>query len=75
MSRSLVGLESRVPTIFGVLTTDTADQAVARAGAGSGNKGWEAGLAALEMIHVLRGIDGGGREPGAVGGVTSGPRD
>ena len=49
-----VGLDSGVPTIFGVLTTDTVEQALARAGAKSGNKGWAAALAALEMAGVFR---------------------
>ncbi len=55
VARSLaeIGLETGIPTIFGVLTTDTVEQAVARAGAKSGNKGWEAALAALEMIRVF----------------------
>jgi 6,7-dimethyl-8-ribityllumazine synthase len=44
------------PVIFGVLTTDTIEQAVERAGTKAGNKGWEAGMAALEMVHLLRNI-------------------
>lgn len=47
-----VGLDSGIPTIFGVLTTDTAAQARARSGSGSDNKGWEAALAALEMANL-----------------------
>lgn len=47
-----VGLDSGIPTIFGVLTTDTVEQAQARSGAGSDNKGWEAALAALEMANL-----------------------
>ena len=53
-----VGLDSGVPTIFGVLTTNTVEQALARAGAKSGNKGWEAALAALEMAELLRDLGG-----------------
>ena len=53
-----VGLDSGVPTIFGVLTTNTVEQALARAGAKSGNKGWAAALAALEMAGVFRDLDG-----------------
>jgi 6,7-dimethyl-8-ribityllumazine synthase len=48
-----VGLESGVPTIFGVLTTDTIEQAIERAGSKAGNKGSEAALAAIEMINLL----------------------
>jgi len=48
-----VGLETGVPAIFGVLTTDTIEQAIERAGAKAGNKGSEAALAAIEMINLL----------------------
>jgi 6,7-dimethyl-8-ribityllumazine synthase len=47
-------LDSGVPVLFGVLTTDTTDQALERAGAKHGNKGAEAALAALEMVSLLR---------------------
>lgn len=53
-----VGLESGVPTIFGVLTTDTLEQAIERAGTKSGNKGADAALAAIEMANLLRGLKG-----------------
>lgn len=49
-----VGLESGVPTIFGVLTTDTIEQAVERAGTKAGNKGWDAATAAIEMANLSR---------------------
>jgi len=49
-----VGLDSGIPTIFGVLTTNTVEQALARAAETSANKGWEAALAALEMADVFR---------------------
>ena len=48
-----VSLQSGVPCIFGVLTCDTVEQAVDRAGAKSGNKGSEAALAAIEMVNLL----------------------
>ncbi|HZM17065.1 MAG TPA: 6,7-dimethyl-8-ribityllumazine synthase [Candidatus Krumholzibacteria bacterium] len=48
--------DTGVPVSFGVLTTDTLEQAVERAGAKSGNKGWDAALAAIEMVHVLRSL-------------------
>jgi 6,7-dimethyl-8-ribityllumazine synthase len=49
-----VGLDAGVPVIFGVLTTDTIEQAVERAGTKAGNKGWDAALSALEMASLLR---------------------
>ena len=49
-----VARAARVPVAFGVLTTDDAEQARARAGAGADNKGYEAALAALEMVSVYR---------------------
>jgi 6,7-dimethyl-8-ribityllumazine synthase len=47
-----VGLNSPVPVTFGVLTTDTVDQAIERAGTKAGNKGWAATLAAIEMANL-----------------------
>jgi 6,7-dimethyl-8-ribityllumazine synthase len=55
-------LTTGVPVIFGVLTTDTLDQALARAGGEHGNKGWDAAAAALEMISVLEQLGKGGEE-------------
>lgn len=49
-----VGLETGVPISFGVLTTDSIEQAIERAGTKSGNKGWDAALAAIEMANVLK---------------------
>lgn len=51
-----VMMETGVPTIFGVLTTDTIEQAVERAGTKAGNKGAEAAVAAIEMVDLLRKI-------------------
>ncbi len=48
-----VGLQTGLPISFGVLTTDTIEQAVERAGTKAGNKGWDAALGLLEMIDVL----------------------
>jgi len=48
-----VSLKTGVPVIFGVLTTDTIEQAVERAGTKAGNKGWEAAAAAIEMANLL----------------------
>jgi len=47
-----VGLAASVPVIFGVLTTDTIEQAIERAGTKAGNKGWDAALAAIEMMSL-----------------------
>jgi 6,7-dimethyl-8-ribityllumazine synthase len=49
-----VSLESSVPIAFGVLTTDTLEQAVERAGSKAGNKGYAAAEAALEMVNLLK---------------------
>ncbi|TCS81064.1 6,7-dimethyl-8-ribityllumazine synthase [Tepidibacillus fermentans] len=52
-----INLQSDVPVIFGVLTTDSIEQAIERAGTKAGNKGWEAGLTAIEMANVLKKFD------------------
>ncbi len=49
-----VSLSTGIPIGFGVLTTDSLEQAVARAGENDGNKGADAALAAVEMVHLLR---------------------
>ncbi|MFC1586392.1 6,7-dimethyl-8-ribityllumazine synthase [Fibrobacterota bacterium] len=46
-------MQAAIPVSFGVLTTDTIEQALERAGTKAGNKGWDAALSALEMISVL----------------------
>jgi 6,7-dimethyl-8-ribityllumazine synthase len=51
-----VSLQSGVPVIFGVLTTDTIEQAIERAGSKAGNKGAECAQTAIEMINVLKQI-------------------
>jgi len=51
-----VGLETEIPVSFGVLTTDTIEQAIERAGAKAGNKGWDAAMAAIEMVDLFRKI-------------------
>lgn len=50
------GLQAKIPVIFGVLTTDTVEQAAVRAGIKAGNKGFDAALAAIEMACLLREI-------------------
>jgi 6,7-dimethyl-8-ribityllumazine synthase len=52
-----VALEAGLPVIFGVLTTDTIEQALERAGTKQGNKGWDAALTAIETAAVLRSIE------------------
>ena len=52
-----IALETGVPVAFGVLTTDTVEQAVDRAGGKAGNKGADAALVALEMANLLRRLD------------------
>jgi len=47
-----VSMDTGVPVLFGVITADTIDQAVERAGTKAGNKGWEAGEAAIEMANL-----------------------
>ncbi|KAB2881411.1 6,7-dimethyl-8-ribityllumazine synthase [bacterium] len=49
-----VGLQTGIPTIFGVLTCDTLEEAIERAGSKSGNKGWDAALTAIEMVNLLK---------------------
>ena len=54
---AMVQLESGVPVTFGVLTTESIEQAIERAGTKSGNKGWDAALSAIEMADLVRGLD------------------
>jgi 6,7-dimethyl-8-ribityllumazine synthase len=53
-----VGLKHGLPVIFGVLTTDTVDQALERAGSGAGNKGFDTAVAALQMISLMDRLHG-----------------
>ena len=52
-----VSLETGVPVMFGVLTTDNIEQAIERAGSKAGNKGFDCATGAIEMINLLRGIE------------------
>lgn len=52
-----VQLATGAPVTFGVLTTDTIEQAIERAGAKAGNKGWDAALSALEMVDLMKKLD------------------
>jgi 6,7-dimethyl-8-ribityllumazine synthase len=51
-----VALESKIPVTFGVLTTDNLEQAIERAGSKLGNKGWDAAIAAMEMVNLFKEI-------------------
>lgn len=53
---ALVGLETEIPVMFGVITSDTLEQAIERAGTKAGNKGWDAALGAIEMVNLIRQI-------------------
>ena len=52
-----VALESKIPVTFGVLTTENLEQAIERAGSKAGNKGWDATVAAMEMVNLLKDIE------------------
>jgi 6,7-dimethyl-8-ribityllumazine synthase len=52
-----VSLDTNLPVIFGVITTDTLEQAVERSGSKAGNKGWEAAVTAIEMANLTKSID------------------
>ena len=51
---AMVSLESEIPIIFGVITADTIEQAIERAGAKAGNKGWHASISAIEMSNIVK---------------------
>ena len=52
-----VSLESGVPVLFGVLTTENIEQAIERAGTKAGNKGYDCAVSAIEMVNLLREMD------------------
>jgi 6,7-dimethyl-8-ribityllumazine synthase len=52
-----VALESKIPVTFGVLTTENLEQAIERAGSKLGNKGWDAAVAAMETVNLLKNIE------------------
>ncbi|WP_040209565.1 6,7-dimethyl-8-ribityllumazine synthase [Neobacillus jeddahensis] len=54
---SALNLATGIPVIFGVLTTDSIEQAIERAGTKAGNKGWDAATAAIEMANLCRNIE------------------
>jgi len=53
-----VAMQADRPVLFGVLTTETIEQAIERAGTKAGNKGWDVAVAAIEMANLLKTIDG-----------------
>lgn len=57
-----IALQTNIPTAFGVLTTDTLEQALERAGAKAGNKGWDAAITAIELVQLSRALQGGPAE-------------
>ena len=54
-----VSMETQVPVIFGIVTTDTIEQAIERAGTKAGNKGWSAAVSAIEMANLMETVDKG----------------
>lgn len=52
-----ISLQSEVPVMFGVLTTDTIEQAVERAGTKAGNKGYDCALGAIEMVNLMKELE------------------
>ena len=58
--RSSSEFSTGVPVSFGILTTDSVEQAVERAGTKSGNKGWDAALSAIEMVSLGSALDDAG---------------
>jgi 6,7-dimethyl-8-ribityllumazine synthase len=58
-----VGLQTGVPVLYGIVTADTLEQAIDRAGVKAGNKGFEAAMSAVEMVNLLKDVN---REPSTV---------
>jgi 6,7-dimethyl-8-ribityllumazine synthase len=54
---AVIALETGIPITFGVLTTENLEQAIERAGSKSGNKGWDAALAAMEMVGLFKAME------------------
>ncbi len=51
-----VNLQTGIPTVYGVITADTLEQAIERAGTKAGNKGWDAAMSAMEMADLLKNL-------------------
>jgi 6,7-dimethyl-8-ribityllumazine synthase len=56
-----VAMDARVPVVYGVITTDTIEQAIERAGTKAGNKGYDAGMTAVELCNLYRQLGGKAR--------------
>lgn len=54
---AMIGLNSRLPVSYGVITADTTEQAIERAGTKAGNKGWEAAMSAIEMVNLMDNLE------------------
>jgi len=54
---AMAGMDTGVPVIFGVITTDTIEQAIERAGTKAGNKGWDSAMSAVEMANLMAEVD------------------
>ncbi|MBC2713516.1 MAG: 6,7-dimethyl-8-ribityllumazine synthase [Desulfosarcina sp.] len=54
-----VSMETQIPVIFGIVTTDTIEQAIERAGTKAGNKGWSAAVSAIEMANLMETVGKG----------------
>lgn len=54
---AMVGLSARMPVVYGVITADTTDQAIERAGTKAGNKGYDAAVTAIEMVNLLDNLE------------------
>ncbi|MCF8069047.1 MAG: 6,7-dimethyl-8-ribityllumazine synthase [Desulfobacterales bacterium] len=54
---AMAGMDTGVPVIFGVITTDTIEQAIERAGTKAGNKGWDSAISAVEMANLMAEVD------------------
>lgn len=52
-----LGMEMSIPVVYGIITTDTIEQAIERAGTKAGNKGWDAAQTAIEMVNLYRAMD------------------
>lgn len=58
-----ISMQTGIPVAFGVLTTETLAQALERAGAKAGNKGWDAALSAIELVNISEQLSGGRKNP------------
>jgi 6,7-dimethyl-8-ribityllumazine synthase len=54
---AMAGMDAEIPVIFGIITTDTIEQAIERAGTKAGNKGWSAAISAVEMANLIEAME------------------